>query len=76
MEVDYHQLKKFSIQKSFTHEYQLLCNEIEPKLGKGIWSVPSMPFVTDDKLRRAWNIVKKRGIYKLAYLIGTIKKLK
>jgi len=68
-------LEKFIIQDSFTHEYQVLCKEMEEKVGRVVWKLPYLPYVTDEKLRRAWEIAKKKGIYKIGYLIGILKKL-
>ncbi len=75
MEVDYHQLKKYTVQNRFTHEYQILCSEMEEKVGKVAWKLPYLPYVTDEKLRKAWEIAKKKGIYKYQYILGIIKKL-
>lgn len=56
-------------------EYQEVCEQLQPIYGKGVWTIPYMKGVTEYKLREAAKIAKQRGIYKLAYLIGIIKKL-
>ena len=56
-------------------EYQELGVELEPIYGKGIWSVFYLPYVTEYKVRQAHEIAKKRGITKLSYLVGIVKRL-
>lgn len=57
------------------HEYQELCEELQPIYGKGVWTIPHLPFATEYKIREAHRIASRRGITKLAYLIGIVKKL-
>lgn len=57
------------------HEFQEICEELEPIYGKAVWTLPHQPGVTEFKLRRAHAIARSRGITKLPYLIGIIKKL-
>lgn len=56
-------------------EFQALGILLEPIYGKVIWSVFHKPKVTEEKVRRAHEIAKKRGIEKYAYLLGIIRKL-
>lgn len=56
------------------YEYQELAESLEPIYGKGIWTVFSRPKFTEYEVRRAHKIAQERGITKLAYLIGIIKK--
>lgn len=56
-------------------EYQELGVMLEPIYGKGIWPVFYKPYATEYKIRQAHEIAKKRGITKLNYLIGIIRKL-
>lgn len=57
------------------HEFQELGVELEPIYGRGIWPVFYRPDATEYKIRTAHEIAKKRGITKLNYLIGVIKRL-
>lgn len=57
------------------HEFQEVCSELEPIYGKGIWTVPHRADCTEWKLREAHRIAVSRGVRKLAYLIGVMKRL-
>lgn len=57
------------------YEYQQLCLELEPYYGKVVWSLVHKPFVTEYKLRKAHDIAVKKGIVKLPFLIGILKRL-
>lgn len=56
-------------------EFQALGVELEPFYGKAIWPLFYKKGFTEVKIREAHEIAKKRGITKLPYLIGIIKKL-
>jgi hypothetical protein len=57
------------------YEFQELCEELEPIYGKLIWTLPHKIGFTEYKIRKAHEIAQKRGIDKIQYLIGIIKKL-
>lgn len=57
------------------YEFQALGILLEPIYGKVIWSLFHRKGVTEEKVRRAHEIAKRRGIEKYAYLWGIIKKL-
>lgn len=61
--------------KGIQFEYQELGKQLEPTYGKRIWSLFHKSGVTEDKVRRASEIAKRRGIETFAYLVGIIKKL-
>jgi len=56
-------------------EYQEVCSELEKDFGKGVWALPHKPGFTNDKLRRAGIKARERGIMKIGYLIGIVKRL-
>lgn len=57
------------------HEFQELCEELEPTYGKIIWTVPYKKGVTEYKLREAAKIARKRGNLTYPYLMGIIKRM-
>lgn len=57
------------------YEFQALGLELEPIYGKLVWTLFHKKNVTEDVVRRAHEIAKKRNIQKYAYLLGIIKKL-
>lgn len=57
-------------------EFQAIGLELQPYYGKKIWSLFYKPGMTEDKVRRAHEIAKKRGVMKYGYLIGVLKNLK
>lgn len=57
------------------YEFQEICEELEPIYGKLIWTLPHKIGFTEYKIRKAHEIAKSRGIDKINYLIGIIKKL-
>lgn len=58
------------------HEFQEVCEELEPIYGKLIWTLPHKVGFTEFKIREAHRIAKERGVTKFAYLYGIMKKLK
>lgn len=56
-------------------EFQELGLLLEPIYGKVIWSLFYKPWANEFKIRKAHEIAQSRGITKLSYLIGIIKKL-
>lgn len=71
-------LSKYLIPKEkpkYKYEYTELCSELEPVYGKVIWTLPHRAGFTEYKIRKAHEIAKKRGITKIGYLVGIIKKL-
>lgn len=58
------------------HEFQELGLELQPIYGKAIWSLFYKKGFTEHKIREAHKIAEARGITKLSYLIGIVKKLK
>jgi len=56
-------------------EFQELGEQLQPIYGKAIWSIFYQPYATEYKVREAHKIAQQRGITKLAYLIGIIRKL-
>lgn len=76
-------LKEFLDKKSFkksskpVYEYQDLCVELQEFYGKGIWRVPCLVGVTNNKIRDAHKAnMNGKKVFKVAYLIGIIRKLK
>ena len=57
------------------HEFQEVCEELEPVYGKAIWTLPHQVGVTEHKIREAHKIAVKRGITRYGYLKGVIKRL-
>ncbi len=57
------------------HEFQELCAELEPIYGKAIWVLPTRPYATEHKIRKAHEIACRRGKTTLAYLTGIVKRL-
>lgn len=68
-------LKKFEVCKKTIYEFQDLCAELEPVYGKGVWALPCKVGVTENKIRRGHKICQEKGIIKLSYLIGVLKRL-
>jgi hypothetical protein len=56
-------------------EYQELCEQLQPIYGKAIWTVPHLVGVNEYKIREAHKVCVRRGILRLPYLIGVIKKM-
>ncbi len=56
-------------------EYQELCEELAKIYGKQIWILPSKPFFTEHKLRKAHEVCQKRGVLTFNYLYGVLRKL-
>jgi hypothetical protein len=57
------------------HEFQEVCEQLEPIYGKVIWTLPHLPGVNEHKIKEAHKIAVKRGITRYGYLKGIIKKL-
>lgn len=57
------------------HEFQELGTLLEPIYGKGIWAMFHKVGFTEYKIKTAHAIAQKRGITKLSYLMGIVKKL-
>lgn len=77
MEINQAYLNKFQVVTTYRYEFELICKEYEPFFGRLIWTLPYKPIpgMTNEKIRKAAEIAKKRGINKIPYLIGIIKKL-
>lgn len=66
-------------------EFTAVCLEMEKALGgrdkllntekARIWSMPYKKWFTETKAWRAIDIMKKRGVININYLVGIIKKL-
>ncbi len=74
---DGYEIKPIILEKKSKHkfEFQEVCTELEPIYGKRIWTLPYMAGFTEYKIRKAHGIAQSRGIIKINYLIGIIKKL-
>ncbi len=59
----------------FNHEFQELGVLLEPVYGKAIWPLFYKPGFTEYKIREAHRIASERGIKKIGYLIGIVKRL-
>lgn len=57
------------------HEFQEVCEELEPVYGKAVWLLPHIAGVTEWKIREAAKIAKTRGNRTFPYLRGIIKRL-
>ena len=71
-------MSKFSIGREVTkheYEYQEMASDLETYYGKAIWALFHKKGFTEYKIKKAHEIAKKRGITKIGYLIGIIKKL-
>lgn len=62
-------------ESKFSFEYQELGNLLEPIYGKGIWPLFYRAGFTEWKIKEAHRIATERGIQKLGYVIGIIKRL-
>lgn len=70
------QIPLFEIQKTkHKHEYQEICEELAKVYGRQIWTLPSKPFFTEYKIRKAHEVCLKRNILTFGYLVGVLKKL-
>lgn len=56
-------------------EFQELGLLLEPIYGKLIWTLFYKPWANEFKIRKAHEIAQARGITKINYLIGIIRKL-
>ncbi len=57
------------------YEYQEVCSDLEKDFGKLIWTLPHKMGFTPYKIKEAGRIARERGIKKLPYLVGIIKRL-
>lgn len=57
------------------HEFQELCEELEPIYGKLVWTLPHKIGFTEYKIRKAHQIAQDRNILEFKYLVGIIKRL-
>lgn len=64
-----------AVPSKFNYEFQELCSQLEPIYGKLIWTLPHKVGFTEYKIRKAHDIATLKGITKIGYLIGIIKKL-
>lgn len=62
-------------ESKFSYEYQELGVLLEPTYGKAIWGLFYKPGFTEYKIREAHRIASERGIKKIGYLIGIVKRL-
>lgn len=63
-----------TVKSKHKFEYQELAEQLEPIYGKGIWVIFTKPKFTEYEVKRAHKIAQERGILKLSYLIGIIKR--
>lgn len=75
MDIPSNYLERFNFDKKIDYEFQALGLELQPFYGKAIWSLFYKKGFTEEKIRKAHDIAKSRGVIKLNYLIGIIKKL-
>lgn len=59
----------------FSFEFQELGTLLEPIYGKGIWTLFYRAGFTEWKIKEAHRIASERGIRKLGYVIGIVKRL-
>lgn len=62
-------------ESKFNHEFQELGVLLEPIYGRGIWGLFYKQGFTEWKIKEAHRIASERGIQKLGYIIGIIKRL-
>ena len=68
-------LKKYFTDKNpkIQYEFQELGQDMEAWFGKNIWYIFYKPEAELDKVKRAFEICKKKNIKKIQHLIGIIK---
>jgi hypothetical protein len=59
----------------FEHEFQELGVELEKTYGKSIWPLFYRAGFTEYKIREAHRIATLKGINKIGYLIGIIRRM-
>lgn len=64
-----------TVQTKHKYEFQEVCSDLEKDFGKAVWALPYKPWCNEYKLREAGRIARERGVLKIGYLIGIIKKL-
>lgn len=57
------------------YEFQELGLLLQPIYGKAVWALFYKPGFTEYKIREAHKIAQARGVTKLSYLIGIIKRM-
>ena len=57
------------------HEFQEVCERLEPIYGKQIWMLPHQAGITEHKIITAHEIAVRRGKTIYPYLKGIIKRL-
>jgi hypothetical protein len=62
-------------ESKFSFEYQELGTLLEPIYGRAIWSLFYRAGFTEWKIKEAHRIASERGIQKLGYIIGIVKRL-
>lgn len=60
-------------ESKFSFEFQEICSEIEKYIGKKAWLLPHMAGFTESKIKRAFEIAKRKNILTFPYIIGIIK---
>lgn len=69
-------MDKYEIKKNkHEYEFQEICADLEKDFGRGVWALPHRAGFTEYKIKKAGEIARERGVLKLGYLIGIIKKL-
>lgn len=59
----------------FSYEFQELGILLEPVYGKVVWSLFYRSGFTEYKIREAHRIASEKGIQKIGYLIGILKRM-
>ena len=69
-------IKKYFTDKNpkIRYEFEEIGQDMEAWFGKNIWYIFYKPEAELDKVKRAFEICKKKNIKKIQYLIGIIKK--
>lgn len=62
-------------ESKFSFEFQELGVLLEPIYGRGIWGLFYKQGFTEWKIKEAHRIASERGIQKLGYIIGIVKRL-
>lgn len=66
-------MAKFVIDKRTKHEFQLVGKEITDYCNQSAYHLFSI--YNHQKIKDAFEIIKKRNVHSLKYLVGVIKKL-
>lgn len=74
MEIDKNKyLEKFKVEDTFYHEFQKIGKEISDYCNQSAYHLFSI--YNHQKIKDAFEIIKKRNVHSLKYLVGVIKKL-